>query len=104
MGAWLQQVALIYTKVANVAFLTALYVLIVPLLLFFIFGKKLSLYLVFAIILCVIGTWVLLGKNTELGYWGDLLAIIGAVFWAFHIILIDVFMKKFYSPFTFGFL
>ena len=37
MGAWLQQVALIYTKVANVAFLTALYVLIVPLLLFFIF-------------------------------------------------------------------
>ena len=89
MGAWLQQVALIYTKVANVAFLTALYVLIVPLLLFFIFGKKLSLYLVFAIILCVIGTWVLLGEETELGYWGDLLAIIGAVFWAFHIILIS---------------
>ena len=89
MGAWLQQVALIYTKVANVAFLTALYVLIVPLAVFFIFGKKLSLSLIVAVIFCVLGTWFLLGQNTQLGYWGDLLAITGAVFWAFHIILIS---------------
>ena len=88
IGALFQQIALIYTNVANVAFLTALYVPIVPFIYFVILKKLVSKYIIFASILCITGVWFLSKNELEFGSYGDLLSIIGAFFWSFHIILI----------------
>ena len=88
IGALFQQIALIYTNVANVAFLTALYVPIVPFIYFVILKKPVSKYIIFASILCITGVWFLSKNELEFGTYGDLLSIIGAFFWSFHIILI----------------
>ena len=88
IGALFQQIALIYTNVANVAFLTALYVPIVPFIYFVILKKPVSKYIIFASILCITGVWFLSKNELEFGSYGDLLSIIGAFFWSFHIILI----------------
>ena len=88
IGALFQQVALIYTNVDNVAFLTALYVPIVPFIYFVILKKPVSKYIIFASVLCITGVWFLSKNELEFGSYGDLLSIIGAFFWSFHIILI----------------
>ena len=88
IGALFQQVALIYTNVANVAFLTALYVPIVPFIYFVILKKPVSKYIIFASVLCLTGVWFLSKNELEFGSYGDLLSIIGAFFWSLHIILI----------------
>ena len=88
IGALFQQIALIYTNVANVAFLTALYVPIVPFIYFVILKKPVSKYIIFASILFITGVWFLSKNELEFGSYGDLLSIIGAFFWSFHIILI----------------
>ena len=88
IGALFQQIALIYTNVANVAFLTALYVPIVPFIYFVILKNPVSKYIIFASGLCVTGVWFLSKNELEFGSYGDLLSIIGAFFWSFHIILI----------------
>ena len=88
IGAVFQQIALIYTNVANVAFLTALYVPIVPFIYFVILKKPVSKYIIIASILCITGVWFLSKNELEFGSYGDLLSIIGAFFWSFHIILI----------------
>ena len=88
IGALFQQVALIYTNVANVAFLTALYVPIVPFMYFVILKKPVSKYIIIASVLCITGVWFLSKNELEFGSYGDLLSIIGAFFWSFHIILI----------------
>ena len=83
-----QQIALIYTNVANVAFLTALYVPIVPFIYFVILKKPVSKYIIIASVLCITGVWFLSKNELEFGSYGDLLSIIGAFFWSLHIILI----------------
>ena len=88
IGALFQQIALIYTNVANVAFLTALYVPIVPFIYFVILNKPVSKYIIYASVLCITGVWFLSKNELEFGSYGDLLSIIGAFFWSFHIILI----------------
>ena len=88
IGALFQQIGLIYTNVANVAFLTALYVPIVPFIYFVILKKPVSKYIIFASVLCITGVWFLSKNELEFGSYGDLLSIIGAFFWSFHIILI----------------
>ena len=88
IGALFQQIALIYTNVANVAFLTALYVPIVPFMYFVILKKPVSKYIIIASVLCITGVWFLSKNELEFVSYGDLLSIIGAFFWSFHIILI----------------
>ena len=70
------------------AFLTALYVPIVPFIYFVILKKPVSKYIIFASVLCITGVWFLSKNELEFGSYGDLLSIIGAFFWSLHIILI----------------
>lgn len=89
IGALFQQVALLYTNVANVAFLTALYVPIVPLIYFLYLKKPVSKSIIVAAFLCILGVWLLSENDLEFGNYGDILSIIGAFFWSLHIILIS---------------
>ena len=67
-GAVMQQYALLYTDVSNAAFITALYVPIVPLILKIFFRKYLHWSIWIAVIICLIGLYFLTAdENTKIG-------------------------------------
>ncbi len=103
-GATIQQYALLYTDVSNAAFITALYVPMVPIILKIILKKNLHWSIWLAVIICLIGLYLLTSNSkTTIGSFSDILLIISALFFAIQIILNDVYIKKNKSPFTFAF-
>ena len=103
-GMGLQQYALLKSQVANTAFLSTLYVPIVSLISRFIFRSQLHWIVWIAVLLCLYGSY-LLSSNQSLDIQkSDSLLFIAAFCFAVHIIVVDIFMKQFYSPFTFGFI
>ncbi len=103
-GMGLQQYALLKSQVANAAFLSTLYVPFVSLISRFIFRSHLHWVIWIAVLLCLYGSY-LLSSNQEFDIQqSDSLLFIAAFCFAIHIIIIDIFMKQFYSPFTFGFI
>ncbi len=103
-GMGLQQYALLKSQIANASFLSTLYVPIVSLISRFIFKSRLHWIIWIAVLLCIYGSYLLSSNQTLEIQKSDSLLFIAAVCFAIHIILIDVFMKQFYSPFTFGFI
>ncbi len=103
-GMGLQQYALLKSQIANASFLSTLYVPIVSLISRFFFRSRLHWIVWTAVLLCLYGSYLLSSNQTIEMQQSDSLLFIAAVCFAIHIILIDVFMKQFYSPFTFGFI
>ena len=100
VGQALQQISLIYTNVANTGVFTVMYVLIVPFISYFIFSKKIHWSVWPAVALCVMGGLLLSElKNISVRY-GDLLGILSAFCWAFHIIYIRKTVNFFSFPIT----
>jgi Permeases of the drug/metabolite transporter (DMT) superfamily len=92
-GSSLQQVGLLYTTAAKAGFITSLYIILVPIIGIFI-GQKTSKNIWIGAIIAVIGLYLLSVKeDLSIGF-GDLLQLIGAFFWAMHIILIGEFSNK----------
>lgn len=92
-GSTLQQMGLIYTTAGKAGFITGLYMVIVPIIGIFL-GQKIGKNSWFGIGLAVVGLYFLsVNKNFTINY-GDLLEIIGSVFWAMHILTVDHFSKK----------
>lgn len=92
-GSTLQQMGLIYTTAGKAGFITGFYMIIVPIIGIFL-GIKIMKNSWIGIGLAVIGLYFLsVNENFSVNY-GDLLEIIGAVFWAVHILAIDHFSKK----------
>jgi drug/metabolite transporter (DMT)-like permease len=99
LGTVFQQVALIYTNIANAAFFTIFYVPMVPIIIYFLFSQKLHWSIWPSTIACLAGGYFLSDfGNTDIRY-GDSLVIIGALFWALHIIYIGKIVKQFNLPF-----
>lgn len=92
-AASLQQIGLVYTSAGKAAFLTGLYIAIVPILGMFL--KHKTNFITWAgVVLAVIGLYLLsVNKGFSISK-GDLYEIAGAVLWAVHILLIDNFVKK----------
>jgi drug/metabolite transporter (DMT)-like permease len=100
VGQALQQISLIYTDVANTGVFTVMYVLIVPFMSYFIFSKKIHWSVWPAVALCMIGGLLLSElKNISVRY-GDMLGILSAFCWAFHIIYIRKTVNFFNFPIT----
>ncbi len=99
-GNILQQISLIYTDVANSAVFTVLYVVIVPIIAFFLFSKKIHRSVWPSVMMCLIGGLLLSELNNLRVRFGDTLVVIGAFFWAFHIVYISKFLKIFNFPIT----
>ena len=100
VGQALQQISLIYTDVANTGVFTVMYVLIVPFISYFIFSKKIHWSVWPAVIFCTIGGLLLSElKNVSVRY-GDMLGILSAFCWAFHIIYIRKTIEFFNFPIT----
>lgn len=83
----LQQVSLIYTTAAKASFLTALYIVFIPILGLF-FGKKPSLKIIICIFLAMVGTYLLSIKGGLNINMGDLIVILSALVFAIHILLL----------------
>ena len=100
IGQALQQISLIYTDVANTGVFTIMYVLIVPFVSYFIFSKKIHWSVWPAVTFCVIGGLLLSElKNISVRY-GDMLGVLSAFCWAFHIIYIRKTVSFFNFPIT----
>ncbi len=90
----LQQAGIATTTAGNAAFITGLYVVIVPILMAFITRKPAPGITWIAAIIAVIGTLFLsTGGQLSLAS-GDLLELIGAFMWACHLILIGKLSPK----------
>ena len=99
-GNALQQYSLLYTDVANSAIFTIFYVLIVPVLSYYLFSKKIHWSVWPAVLVCIIGGFLLTELDNITVRLGDTLVLLGAFFWAFHIVFISKFLKIFNYPMT----
>jgi drug/metabolite transporter (DMT)-like permease len=102
LGSALQQVALLYTDVANAAFFTIFYVPMVPIIIF-LFKKKSIHWSVWpSVVLCLIGGYLLTNFYDATVRLGDTLVILGALFWSTHIIFTGIVVTKYNLPLTLG--
>jgi len=102
LGSALQQVALLYTDVANAAFFTIFYVPMVPIIIY-LFGKKSIHWSVWpSVILCLIGGYLLTNFYDATVRLGDTLVVLGALFWSTHIIFTGIIIFKYNLPLTIG--
>lgn len=88
LGGILQQAGLITATVTNTGFLTALYVVITPILMWLFLAKPPRRYVWAAVGLAFAGTW-LLGGGTVGGFsTGDWLVAVSALFWSAHMLIV----------------
>ena len=99
LGCIFQQVSLLYTDVANSAFFTIFYVPLVPIIVYFLFSEKLHWSIWPSVLACIVGGYFLSDFNNSTVRLGDTLVLIGALFWALHIIYIGKIIKQFDAPF-----
>lgn len=90
----LQQVGIIYTSVANAGFITSLYIVIVPILGVFL-GHKISIQIWLGIILASFGLYLLSIEDSLVLSKGDSLQLVGAFFWALHVVMIGYYSPRF---------
>ena len=100
LGCIFQQVSLLYTDVANSAFFTIFYVPMVPIIIYFLFSEKLHWSIWPSVLACVFGGYLLSDISDSTIRFGDSLVLIGALFWALHIIYIGKIVNQFDLPFS----
>ncbi|MGB2222711.1 DMT family transporter [Neptunomonas sp.] len=92
-GASLQQVGLIHTTAGNAGFITGLYIIFVPIIgLFFMQKNGTNTWL--GAVLAVIGLYFLSVNEGFSINQGDIYELVGAVFWALHVIAIGYVAPK----------
>ena len=102
LGSALQQVALLYTDVANAAFFTIFYVPMVPIIIFLFKRKSIHWSVWPSVILCLIGGYLLTNFYDATVRLGDTLVVLGALFWSTHIIFTGIIVTKYNLPLTLG--
>ncbi len=99
LGTVFQQVSLLYTDVANSAFFTIFYVPMVPIIVYFLFSERLHWSIWPSVFACIVGGYLLSDIGDVNIRFGDGLVLIGALFWALHIIYIGKIINQFDLPF-----
>lgn len=93
----MQQVGLIHTKVANAGFLTSLYAVFTPFLLWIGFREKPHRLDTIAVVMAAVGAFFLSTAGRFEVQKGDVLEVIGSIFWALHFVVLGKFAAKFES-------
>ena len=87
IAAWLQQAGLRTATVTNTSFLTALYVVLTPFVVWAWSGKVPGAVVWPAVALSALGTWLLGGGTLASFSAGDRLVALSALFWAIHVVV-----------------
>lgn len=93
IASTLQQIGIIYTTAGKAGFLTAMYIVLVPVLGLFL-KRKAGLQLWISVGLALIGLYLLCMKGTFSLNGGDVLLILCAVGFSVHIMVVDCFSPK----------
>ncbi len=96
-GYFFQTWGLLYTTPARSAFVTGLSALFVPILVYFIFKKRIDAYTLSGIIVALFGLVLLTLKgegNSSEKWWGDFLTALGACAYAVQIVLVEKFSQE----------
>lgn len=96
-GSAIQQVGLLYTTAGNAGFITSLYVVLVPIVLFVVWREKVHWVSVVAVMLAGVGAFFLSTGGSFEVRTGDLLELIGALFWTVHVIMLGKYAVRFES-------
>ena len=101
-GAALQQVGLFYTTAGKAGFITALYIVFVPLF-GLLLGNALRISHVIGCVLAFAGLYLLAfhGAGEAINQ-GDALVLLGVIFWTLHILAVGYFVR-YYSGLTLAF-
>ena len=91
----LQQVGLVYTTAGNTGFITSLYVVLIPIILFLFWREKPHCIAIIAVALAVIGAFLLSTGGRFVFQIGDALELVGSLFWAFHVIVLGKFASRY---------
>ncbi|GGK75475.1 DMT family transporter [Amphritea balenae] len=92
-GFSFQQIGLQYTTAGNAGFITSMYIVMVPVA-GILLGQSTNIQTWSGVILAVLGLYSLsVGPDLTIGY-GDLLQLIGALFWTAHVIIIGWLSRK----------
>ncbi len=90
----LQTVGIKYTSASNNAFLTTIYVIIMPWLVYFTTKQKPSRTTIIASVMTFIGVGLMsITSNFQINI-GDILTVIGAVIFGFHMLQLSVYTQK----------
>ena len=96
-GSAIQQVGLLYTTAGNAGFITSLYVVLVPIMLFVVWREKVHWVSVVAVVLAGVGAFFLSTGGSFEVRTGDLIEFIGALFWTVHVIMLGKYASRFES-------
>lgn len=91
----LQQAGLVFTTAGNAGFITSLYVVLVPIVLFFGWRERPFWTQLVAVFLAIGGGYLLSTGGQFHIQPGDLLEMIGALFWAFHVVMLGKFASRY---------
>lgn len=95
LGSALQQAGMVYTTAGNAGFITSLYVVLVPVALFLFWGERPHWLSIVAVGLAGLGAFLLSTGGKFQIHIGDALELIGALFWALHVITLGKYASKF---------
>jgi len=93
----MQQVGLLYTKVANASFLTSLYTVFTPFLLWIGFHERPHWIDMIAVTMAGIGAFMLSTAGKFQVQPGDAIELFGSLFWALHFVVLGKFASRFDS-------
>jgi len=93
----MQQVGLLFTKVANASFLTSLYAVFTPFLLWIGFRERPHWVDLIAVTMAGIGAFMLSTGGQFQVQAGDSIELIGSLFWALHFVVLGKYASKFES-------
>lgn len=93
LGSTFQQIGIKYTSAGKSGFITALYIVIVPILGVMI-GKKPTIKVCFSVIIAIIGFYFLCISGKFAVCKGDILTLICSFFFSIHILVIDYYSPK----------
>ncbi|MDX9872431.1 MAG: DMT family transporter [Clostridia bacterium] len=95
IAASLQQIGLIYTEAGKAAFITGLYVVMVPVVGILLLKHEVSKNTLLGAAAAAVGLYLLSVKAGFTVGTGDIYVLIGAFFWTAHILLVDRLVKTF---------
>lgn len=93
LGAWFQQWGIVYTPAGKAGFITALYIVLVPVFGLFL-HKKVSKVVWLGVAFAAVGLYLLCIKEGFTMQKGDVIVLAATIFWAAQILVVDAYVGK----------